>query len=159
MPVVREIDIQDYIKELGKDGKFFKKYRKEIFDAVYDGALKSIEEFAEVTPVDTGLMSSSWEVQKSENENLIEFGNTAPHSPFVEYGTEPFTPPIAPLIEWAARKLQLQPDHPEVKQLAFRVRYKIKKYGMKPHHILENGIDDILLPNIKESLDKAFEDL
>ena len=152
MATVKVIDIKNLTKELGV--KFAKSNKKEVYEAVYDGLLKSVEPMAERSPVDTGLYANSWEVEKLD-ENTVTFGNTAPYAFTLEKGARPYTAPIQPLLEWAGRKLQLPEDHPEVKSFAWAVRKKFEREGMAPKNILEKGIDEVIMPNILKNLDKV----
>lgn len=151
MAVLKTIDLKDAAKELGVN--LGKSQQKEVIKLTYDAFLKSVQEFTRVSPVDTGLYASSWSVQKQESEKQVSFGNTAPHAYHIEVGSSPFTPPIQPLIEWASRKLGQPQSSPEVLGLAYGVQKKIQKHGQKPLHILENGINDILIPAIGKGLD------
>ena len=103
--------------------------------------------------MDTGLYASSWNVKK-DDKKTISFGNSAPYAVHVEYGSEPFNAPITPLLEWAGRKLQKPITDPEVKNMAWGVKSKIAKEGITPQHVMEKGIDDILLRNIKSEIDR-----
>jgi len=151
MATVKVIDINEAAKELGK--KFTESQKKEVIDATYDALLQAVEPMAKESPVDTGLYAASWEVKK-EGEDTVSFGNTAPYAFVVEKGARPFSPPIQPLIEWAGRKMQLPPDHPEVRRFAWAIKRKFEREGMEPKNVLEKGIDDILIPKMKQALDK-----
>lgn len=52
---------------------------------------------------DTGLMAQSQYINKHEKFDK-EVGYTAPHSPFIEFGTRPHFPPVMRLYEWALRQ-------------------------------------------------------
>lgn len=114
------------------------------------GVAKSIPDLVKASPVDTGLYAQSWEMQETEVAVLL--GNYAPHSPMIEYGTRPFTPPIGPLLAWAKRVLQ-DPSQPpdyssEVWGLAKGTQRKISEVGLKPKKVMENMIPSII-ENIK----------
>ena len=152
MATVKTISINDAAKTLGK--KFVESQKEEVVKATYDALLRSVEPMTERSPVDTGLYASSWEVKKLD-ENTVAFGNTTPVYAYVlEYGARPFEAPIQPLLEWAGRKLQLPVDHPEVQRFAWAVKRKIAREGSEPKKILEKGIDEVLIPNMKKALDK-----
>ena len=61
MAVVRTINLEKLAKEIGLsgEGKLFKRQKKFIYKAVYEGCLKSIEPMAKRSPVDTGLYASA----------------------------------------------------------------------------------------------------
>ena len=90
------------------------------------------------------------------NKNEIHFGNTAPYASIIEKGAKPFRPPLQPLIEWSARQLQVPADDPEAKRMGYFVMRKIEKEGMEPRHVLENGLEDVILPMIKEEVKKSL---
>lgn len=56
--------------------------------------------------------------------------NDAPHFPFMEYGTRPHFPPIAPLVVWATRKFGV--DEMEAEGIAWAVAKKISREGTAP---------------------------
>ena len=137
-------------EKLGK-GDLVKHYQQEVFMLMLDAILESKLEVAKMTPVDTGLMASSWDV-KTDKFKAIYFGNDAPHSQFVEWGAKPFSPPIAPLLEWAARKLKKDKTSSEVKSFAWAVKRKIEKHGLEPTHVLKRAIEEVIEPLIEERL-------
>lgn len=121
--------------------------------AVASGLARSIPDLVAASPVDTGLYASSWNFEINEKEAII--GNYAPHAPIIESGARPFTPPIGPLLAWAKRVLKSPSQPPdydsEVWALARGTQNKISEQGMKPRHILENMIPQII-ENIKQEL-------
>ena len=139
--------MEELVKELGKDSKYLKENKKYVFEEVLDACLESIPEFTARSPVDTGLYASSWEVEPERYEAVF-FGNTAPYAAVIEHGARPFEAPIKPLLEWAARKLQREISDPEVRRLAWGVKKKFEREGMKPLHIMSKGVDEVLIPNI-----------
>ena len=82
MAVIKNIQIEDMSKEFKKIPY---KLRHIVYDAVHKELLNSEKDMAEVTPVDTGLMASSYETVKHNNEEIL-FGNTAPYAHEVEVG-------------------------------------------------------------------------
>ena len=63
-------------------------------------------------------------------KNGAQVYNDAPHFPFMEYGTRPHMPPIAPLIQWATRKFGV--DEGEATAIAWAVAKKIAREGIAP---------------------------
>jgi hypothetical protein len=139
----KTINLKDAAKEVGV---WNENHIAKLKHAALRGITDSLPMMAERSPVDTGHYANSWEVV--ETDDAIYFGNTAPHAAIIEYGARPFTPPLAPLLAWAKRKLQdssQPPDYsPEVQALARAVRHKISLYGMAPKRILEQAIPDII---------------
>jgi len=73
-------------------------HRSRLKDAADLGFAVSQEE----VPVDTGTLKQSGFAPEFRGEDIV-FGYTAEHSEYMEYGTEPFRPPIEPLMRWAER--------------------------------------------------------
>ena len=143
----RTVNLADFAKELGVHND---KQLEQLHQASLLGIAKAIPLLVETSPVDTGLYAQSWDFRKEEFGAVL--GNTAPYASIIEYGARPFTPPIEPLLAWAKRVLgdsSQPPDYsPQVKALAFAVQQKIKREGMKPRHVMENAIPQII-ENIK----------
>jgi hypothetical protein len=153
MRIVQNVSIQELAKELGKT--MDKNRINEFKTAVSVGCYRSLPYMAKVSPVDTGLYAQSWAIDSDETSVIL--GNTAPHSPMIEFGTRPFKPPIGPLLAWAKRVLQ-DPSQPpnysnDVWQLAVGVQRKIEREGMKPRSVLKNALPQII-ENIKAEMMK-----
>ena len=156
MALAKTINISDFRKELKKIGP---EWKKEVIDATYSGVLKSQERLNQETPVDTGFLLASWEVEKNplEPEPSVILGNTAPYATVVlESGAKPHTPPPDAIIEWAARKLKKPREHPLVKSLAWGTIKKIQRKGIEAKFIFSKAIDEYVLPNILEEVDKVL---
>jgi hypothetical protein len=161
MSTTKRIDLENFGRELKGFSKLsLEKKRK----AVLNGVIKSIPDLVAASPVDTGLYAASWDFTVEERSVII--GNYAPYAGIIEYGTRPFTPPIAPLLQWAKRVLSGSKDEqgkavktgqpegdysPEVWRLAVGTQKKIAQFGMQPRHIMENEIPTII-KNIKEEM-------
>lgn len=139
----KTVNLRDLSSELGA---YSEAAIKTLKDATLTGIARSIPDLVETSPVDTGLYAQSWGFKKEEWGAIL--GNYAPHAPIIEHGARPFTPPLAPLLQWAKRVLRdpsQPPDYsPQVKSLAFAVRAKIQREGMKPRRIMENAIPGII---------------
>jgi len=147
----KTVQLSDLSKEFSEFGKVAIEKQKA---AVTSGMLASIPALVNSSPVDTGLYAQSWSFTLLEKVAIL--GNTAPHAPIIESGARPFTPPIGPLLRWAKRVLQ-DPSQPpnyssEVWALAKGTQNKIAKEGMKPRHVLEKNI-----PNIIANIRKEFK--
>lgn len=144
----KTVNLSDFAKVLGADNKA---QMDKLHEATLRGIAKSIPMLVKKSPVDTGLYAQSWMFEKKEWGAVL--GNVAPHAAIIEYGARPFTPPIAPLLAWAKRVLGDGSQPPNysshVWALAKSVQKKIASEGMKPRHILEDAIPEIL-ENIKE---------
>lgn len=89
---------------------------------------EEIDRASPYPPVNFGVL------RQSTHRALLPKGaqvfNDAPHFPFMEYGTRPHMPPVAPLITWAARKFGA--DDLEAEAIAWAVAKKIAKEGIAP---------------------------
>jgi hypothetical protein len=148
----KTVSLDKFSQELNKYAKESSEaYKKAVVDALY----QNFSELVANTPVDTGLLSQSWNIEVTEREAII--GNFAPHAPIIEFGARPFTPPIGPLLEWARRVLKQPEVNSQCWALAKAVQMKISEKGMEPKHILTNQLDKIIEDirlNIKASLGK-----
>lgn len=126
--------------------------------AVASGLAASIPMLVERSPVDTGLYAQSWNFTVSEETAII--GNYAPHAAIIEHGARPFSPPIGPLLQWAKRVLKDPSQPPKysdaVWALAIGTKNKIKAVGIKPKHIMQKSIPDII-DLIKREFAKELE--
>lgn len=148
---VRQVELKNFEKVLKE---FSHKHISKIKAGVASGVARSVPEIVNASPVDTGLYAQSWSF--SVEETAVILGNYAPHSPIIEYGARPFTPPIQPLLQWAKRVLQDSSQPPsyssEVWGLAIGTQKKIAEFGITPRHVLENMLPRII-ENIREELD------
>lgn len=117
---------------------------------------RSVPELVKNSPVDTGLYAQSWDFTETEFGAVL--GNYAAHAAIIENGARPFTPPLGPLLAWAKRVLGDSSQPPEysdrVWALAKGTQNKISREGMKPKHIMENEIPNII-KNIKVEFERA----
>ena len=157
------IDLKKFLKKAG-----FKPYvkiqKKQAYAATYDALLKSKLPIIKETPVDTGLMASSWEIIK-KNENELLFGNTAPYSFDVEHGTEPrmlSNEEIESLKMWVARKLikkrPIDINSKEVLSTTWAIVNTVKAKGRQPTFLLRKALKKIIEPNIIKNLKKIKKD-
>lgn len=152
---VKTVNMKEFVQELKKT--YNAKKMEEMKTAVETGCVASIPYLVENSPIDTGLYAQSWSVQKLQNEVIL--GNNAPHAAVIEFGARPFKPPIAPLLAWAKRVLQDTSQPPkyskQVWALAVGVQKKIEREGMKPRHVLQNAMPEIL-ENVRLELEKIL---
>jgi len=148
----KTVNLQDFAKEMGvHNDSQIKSFKK----ATVLGIAQAIPLLVEKSPVDTGLYAQSWDF--TEHENGVILGNYAPYAAIIENGARPFTPPIGPLLQWAKRVLMDSSQPPnysnDVWALAKGTQKKISEVGMKPQHIMENAIPEILA-NIKREYER-----
>lgn len=79
-------------------------------------------------PVDTTAMIES--VRSAPTENGGKLWMDSPHAIYMEEGTRPHFPPIAPLYEWVKRKITSDPVR--ARGIAFAVQRKIGEQGLAP---------------------------
>lgn len=167
---MKSIKLSDLSKELGKISQ---KTIKEQRAAVARGLARSIPYLVEKSPVDTGLYAASWSFTVDDYSGII--GNSSPYAGIIEDGARPFTPPIAPLLEWAHRvlsggdrvrgqpltaaqqketgKSKLSGYSNDEWALAKAAQNAISRRGMIPHHIMRDAIPQII-EYIKEELER-----
>lgn len=88
-------------------------------------------------PQDTGELSRSVRTTRIRKGAVVTVD--APHAPFMEYGTRPHMPPLAPLMEWCLRK-RLADNEEEAVQVARRIAKKIARYGISPRHFMKRAL-------------------
>ncbi|MEY2668555.1 MAG: hypothetical protein RJA59_1193, partial [Pseudomonadota bacterium] len=72
----------------------------------------------------------------AETRTGPELRNDTPYAAVLEHGRRPMRPgpPVAPIREWAARKLGL--SGPELDRVAWAVRNAIHKRGTRPYKVM-----------------------
>lgn len=66
----------------------------------------------------------------------------APHAMSIEYGSEPHSIPVEPLIRWSKRKLGKTGK--EAERTAWAIRTKISQEGCEPHPFLRNALYSVI---------------
>jgi hypothetical protein len=77
-----------------------------------------------------------------------------PYAKAIEYGTRPFTPPIAPLHMWAMVKLGL--PYEEALRTAYAIRHTFSVFGMQPNFYVRD-VKPQLAALLEPFLRQAFE--
>lgn len=68
----------------------------------------------------------------------------APHGPYVEFGTDPHMPPLAPILKWVKRKrADLGIKEGDIARIAEAIRWKIFKHGTEPQPFLRPAFDEV----------------
>lgn len=68
----------------------------------------------------------------------------APHAIYIELGTRPHWPPIAPLAEWALRK-GIADDQDEAEEIAFAIAKQISVEGTIPRFFMKKAMQKLEL--------------
>jgi len=77
--------------------------RKGVRKWMLDGATAGFNFSQEVVPQDEGTLLESGVPPQVRKDGSVEYGYTEPYAPHIEFGTDPFFPPVQPLVEWAER--------------------------------------------------------
>lgn len=80
-------------------GKVKQAQKKRLSDAMDKGFAVSQEK----VPVDRGTLQQSGYTPTWTDDNRIEWGYRANHALPIEEGTQPYFPPLEPLLEWSKR--------------------------------------------------------
>lgn len=118
-----------------------KNAEKEVLDKI-DAALDDIVDFAfeksqESCPVDEATLKKSGRIERLYLNKKIIYD--APHAAYLEFGTRPHMPPVAPLIAWAKRVLRV--SDAEAKSIGWAIAKKIAEKGTEPQPYLRPGVD------------------
>lgn len=76
-------------------------FMKKVDNALGDIADTIFDISQELVVEDRGALQQSGAVSHEYLRHTVYY--TAPHAPFVEFGTEPHWPPLEPLVEWVKR--------------------------------------------------------
>jgi hypothetical protein len=117
-------------------------------------------------PVDRGEYRASWQVESDEGGASLF--SDAPHAAFIERGTRPHMPPLAPILAWVKRKKltgrgKSGKGEGRVKalvreiQIARSIQRAIARRGTPPLKILERSIPGIQ-KGLDEEIQKALEE-
>jgi len=77
--------------------------RKGVRQWMIDGATAGFNFSQEVVPQDEGTLLESGVPPQVRKDGSVEWGYTQPYAAHIEFGTDPFFPPVQPLVEWAER--------------------------------------------------------
>jgi hypothetical protein len=81
--------------------------RRGLFKAANLGKARVVEEIQNAKPrpaIDTGELARSYKVLRYKDGWVLR--SMAKHAVFMEFGTKPHAAPMAPLLEWAKRKMR-----------------------------------------------------
>jgi len=112
------------------------KVQKGVENYLLDGAQKGQNFAMEVVPEDRSnlRMSMAQFTPEVRNGEIVWGVGDQPHAAPIEYGTEPYWPPIKPLVEWAER-VAGDPS------LAYYVQWKIAQEGIDEQPYLRPGAE------------------
>lgn len=101
--------------------------------------------------------SISHEVQRSLAEIALEIGAGTHYAPYVHFGTDPHTPPIDPLKEYARKKLNLSGE--EAKSAAYGIQTMISKFGTQAQPFIADVLEahiDSMAKRISKAVMRGF---
>jgi hypothetical protein len=104
--------------------------------------------------VDRGELAGSVHTRMHSDGATVEV--RAPHAVFIDQGTRPHMPPLAPLAEWAMRKFGV--NEKQARAIAWGVAKKIEKYGTAPRHFMQKAFERSK-PVIQSEIRKALAKL
>lgn len=83
--------------------------------------------------VDTGRLRASYRTVMI-NALAARVGTDVQYAPYIEHGTSPHFPPLAPIVAWVKRKFRIR-DEKRAKGVAFRIATRISERGTpeRPH--------------------------
>ena len=87
---------------------------------------------------------------------FVGYGLASTYIGFVNDGTRPHWPPIAPLAYWAARKFGYGVGSPEAKRMGYLVARSISRKGTKAQRFVENTVTSERRPVQKLMADAAL---
>lgn len=102
-----------------------------------DAGFERSQELVATDSTDTGFLLRSGQQPTVTSEGVVEWGYTAPHAPYVEFGTPPHWPPIEPLLGWARRVLGDE-------SAAYAVQRAIAENGTDPQPFFRPGIETMV---------------
>jgi len=122
------------------EGIDFKEVERERLDKYLERASNEGFKYSQfLVAEDTGDLRRSGFPPRIIEETMVdgwEYGYAKKYAEFIEFGTEPFIPPIQPLIDWARR-------HGKDEGFAYAVRNKIMNEGIDEQPYLRPSIDKV----------------
>lgn len=118
-------------KNIDASNAVSKANKRRLRDAMDKGFAVSQEQ----APEDRGTLRQSG-FPPEWRHNRFQFGYRANHAGPMEFGTDPFWPPIDPLLEWAERVIG-------DKSAGYAVQKKIAEYGIDPQPYIRPGRDAV----------------
>jgi hypothetical protein len=101
-----------------------------------DAATKGFAVSQERVPQDRGTLQQSGFQPEQRGDDIV-YGYTAPYAEVMEEGSEPFYPPLEPLLEWSKRVSG------DVGLGYYVARHKIPKEGIDAQPYLEPSVEAV----------------
>jgi HK97 gp10 family phage protein len=129
------------------------------FSVAMDQSVKTLSGFAKKgAPVGVSgeLRASITDEVRNVGAHDVEgiVGSPLPYAIYVEMGTRPHYPPIAPLILWVERKMRVEDD--KVYGVARAIQRKIGRVGTKPQEFFKKAFEQAE-PKIYIYFEKALD--
>lgn len=117
----------------------------------------SIAETKPYPPQDTGDLTRSIKTTKKENGATVMAD--APHAPFMEYGTRPHFPPLAPIKQWVWRKFDVATEE-EAEEIALAICRKIAHHGIAPRWFMKRALEQFKREKIlKQEVEREMQSI
>jgi len=104
-------------------------------------------------PIDTGDMKRS--VRARDIPGGAVLAVESPHAVFMERGTRPHMPPVAPLAEWARAKGIAATDS-EAASVGYAVALKIAREGTEPRWFFRRSMRYIMRSVLPDEIDREL---
>ena len=101
---------------------------------------------------DRGILARSGNVTKEFLKKRVGF--SAPYAKWIEYGTDPHYPPLAPILAWVLRK-RLAKNKRQAHQIAQKIVWSMGTYGTEPKPFLRRAIA-LGRKNLKRLIENKF---
>lgn len=113
---------------------------KDAQSSLLEAAQAGVEVVVRKAPKDTSLLRQSAHAEQVAGGAAIILD--APYSAIVDLGSRPHTPPLAPLVEWVMRRLDLS-DEKEAMGVARSIQMHIAQHGTKPTFFVRDSVPEL----------------
>ena len=118
-------------------------------------AVRQVHATTPYPPVDTAALVRSFRHTATPDGCVVE--NTAPQAVWMEYGTRPHMPPLAPMVAWATRKAR-GGNVRSIMALARGAQMSIARKGTAPRHFWQRALvsaPGFMETRIRDALQRA----
>lgn len=119
--------------------EIMKRALRDLADEIFTESQKNI---VDMDITNSGFLLKSGNVQEMSDTHM-RISYSAPHAEFVEFGTGPHMPPVAPIKKWVQDKLRIANDK-RAQQIAWAIAKDIEKFGIQERPFLRNARDSVI---------------